>query len=180
MCVEILVVLATVRREVCGRFAPSGVGKEQISFEQPALSYLRWDVAVSRPEPDLDAVISRLGHDVIPTTIEVKCRTVGGATVRNEDTTPLVVICRSPAAVADGSSAWVTKQKAEKELERSERARGKDTYPVWGRSGPSGGIAHPGRVCKVAWFCTFKLTPARRHYTREWFGKGDGRSVCLR
>jgi len=162
MCVKVLVVLATVRREVSGRFAPSGVRKEQISLEQPALSYLRWDVgAVSRPEPDLNAVISRFGHDVISTTIEVKCCAVGGATVRDEDTTPLVVICRSPAAVTDGSSAWFTKQKAEKELECSERTQGKETYPVWGRSGPSGGIAHPGRVCKVAWFCMFKLTPAR-------------------
>jgi hypothetical protein len=105
VCVKVLVVLATVQREVCGRFAPSGVRKEHISLEQPALSYLRWDVAVSRPEPDLNAIISRSGHDVISTTIEVKCRAVGGATVRDEDTTPLVVICRSPAAVADGSSA---------------------------------------------------------------------------
>ncbi len=41
----------------------------------------------------------------------------------------------------------------------SDRAHENGTHPVCRR--PLGGIVQPGEVCKVAWFCVFKLTPAR-------------------
>jgi hypothetical protein len=86
MRVKVLVVIAIVRvkREVCGRFTPGGVRRERLSL---ALGYLWWDVgAISLPEPDLDAIVSRSRHDVVSATIEVKRRAVG-ATVE-EDATP--------------------------------------------------------------------------------------------
>jgi hypothetical protein len=104
MRVEIFVVRAIilVKREVRGRFTPSGVRTKQFSF---ALSYFWWDVgAVSRPKPDLNAAFSRSQHNVISATVKVKFLAKGG-TFGELDATSLVVVDRSIAVVADGSSA---------------------------------------------------------------------------
>jgi hypothetical protein len=125
-----LVVVATVwvKREVRGWFTPSGVRKER-SPERPASDYLWWYVgAVSRPEPDSNAAIPRSRHNVISAIIEVKCSAVGGDTVGEEHATPLVVIDRRIAVVANGGSAglfFITQKKSKTEIEVPEHTRGR-------------------------------------------------------
>jgi len=107
MCVKVLVVIAKARihGEVRSGFTPSGVRCDLFSIRYPTLDYLRWDVgAISRPEPELNAGISRVQHNVVSATIEVKCRAVGGATSREDDTTPLVGVGgRFAVVTGDGS-----------------------------------------------------------------------------
>src|SRR5579863_7454916 len=126
------------------------------------MAYLRWDGRiVSLPEPDLDAIISGFRHDVVSTTIEVKWCAVGGggATVGEDDTTPLVGVGKCVAVVAGGSPvASFFRLRRESGSEHPSR---KETHPVCDRFAPWGNSVHPGSVCKVAWFCVFKLTPVR-------------------
>jgi hypothetical protein len=140
---------ARVQREVCGGLTPSGVREQRFSLEHPAAGNLYRDVgAFSWPEPDLNAAIARFRHDVVSAIVEVECGAVGQATVQL-NATPLVEVGKSVAVVTECSSAWpfVKKNKVGRDL----GSRGY-THPVCTRLG---GIVHPGRVCKVAWFCTF-------------------------
>jgi len=160
MCVKVLVVIAKARvhGEVRSGFTPSSVRCDLFSIRYPTSDYLRWDVgAISRPEPELNAGISRFRYNVISATIEVKCRAVGGATSREDDTTPFVGVGERVAVVAGGGSV---RSNFEKENSVSVRANRKGSYPVCGRALLLGGIVHPGVVCKLAWFCVLKLMPA--------------------
>jgi len=70
------------------------------------MAYLRWDGGiVSLPEPDFNAIISGFRHDVVSTTILVKWCAVGGATVGEADTTPLVEVDECVAVVAERGPA---------------------------------------------------------------------------
>jgi len=156
MRVKELIVIAIARfhREVRGRWTPSRVRDERFSRPRLPQCYLRWDIgAISWPEPDLNAVISRFRHDIVSATIVVKCSTVGEATVREDDPTPLIEVDGGVAIGADGSSATLFFSVG--------ACTRDDAYPVCGRFQPAGGIVHPGRVCRVAWFSVFKLTPTR-------------------
>jgi len=109
MRVKELVVIAIVRvyREARVRWTPSvkGVSNERFSVPCSPQGYLWWGVkAVSRPEPDLNAAISRFQHDVVSTTIEVKRGAVGGDICGELDATPLVEISVSIAVVTKGVS----------------------------------------------------------------------------
>ena len=159
MCVKVLVVIAIARvqREVRSGFPPSGVRCNLFSIWYPALGYLRWDVGtISRPEPKSNAGISRSRRNVVSATIEVKWRTVGGAT--EEDTTPFVGVGERVAVVAGGGSVR-SYFETEQRRSGSECANRQRTYPVCARPG---GIVHPGVVCKLAWFSVLKLIPASR------------------
>jgi hypothetical protein len=108
--VKILVVIAMARvqGEVRSRIAPREVRRvnEHISAPCRPMAYRRWDgVIASLSEPDFNAGISRFRHDVVSTTIEVKWCAVGGATVGEGDTTPLVEVNKCVAVVAGGSPA---------------------------------------------------------------------------
>ena len=110
MRVKILVVtaMARVQGEVRGRITPRGVRhvNEHISAPCSPMAYLLWDcVIASPPEPYFNAGISRSRHDIVSTTIEVKWCAVGGATVGEGDTTPLVGVSKCVAVVAGGSPA---------------------------------------------------------------------------
>jgi hypothetical protein len=110
MRVKELVVIAIARfhREVRGRWTPSGVRDKRYSRPRLPQCYLRWDIgAISWPEPDLNAVIPRFRHDVVSAAIVIKCRTVGEATVGEEDTTPLIEVDGGVAIGAESSSATV-------------------------------------------------------------------------
>jgi hypothetical protein len=96
---------ARVQREVRGGWTPSGVREERFSLEHPAIGYLYWDVgAVSWPEPDLNAAIARLRHDVVSATVVVKFCAVGQVTVQL-NATPLVEVGISVAVVTECGSA---------------------------------------------------------------------------
>lgn len=117
MCVKVLVVVAKARvhGKVRSGFTPSGVRRDLFSIRYPTSDYLRWDIgAISRPEPELNAGISRFRRNVVSATIEVKCRAVGGATSREDDTTPFVGVGERVAVVAGGGSVRSFFEKGEK------------------------------------------------------------------
>jgi hypothetical protein len=92
--------VARVQREVCGWSTPKRVRKNWFSLVQPTVKDLRWDVGtVSRPEPDLNATIARLHHDIEPAMVEVKSRAIGLGTIEL-NATPLVEVDQSVAVVA--------------------------------------------------------------------------------
>ena len=165
MRVKILVVIAMARvqGEIGGRITPSGVRhvNEHISGPRGPMAYLRRNGGiVSLPEPDLNAIISGFRHDVVSTTILVKWCAVGGATVGEADTTPLVEVDQCVAVVAEGGPAASFFVYGESQGPSSHPS-GRETHPVCGRLPPWGKIVHPGAVCNVAWFLAFKLTPVR-------------------
>jgi len=122
MRVKVLVVIAMARvhRERRGWLTPSRVRRECFS---PALGNLRWDAgAVSRPEPDLNATISRSRHNIISSAIEVKGSAVGEGTVELHPA-PLIAADRGVAVAADGSSTGsFSRYEKKKEFEGPECA----------------------------------------------------------
>lgn len=150
MRIKVFVIAAKARPhgEIRGRYTPTEVRVERSSC-RPALAYLRWDKIdkVSRPEIDLNAERSRFHHDVVSTAVHVERRAIGRATIGEGDTTSCIGVDGSIAVGIEGLPVGILKK------ERSlgyVREHGKGTYPDCGWRYGSGGIWHPGVVCKVA------------------------------